>query len=154
MPRALKSILAALSFRPMRKWSACALQLILVLAASSARAAGPGCPLTGEKPMLSARLFFGQSIAGPASVPAQAWNSFLAQTVTPLFPSGFTVYDASGQWQDAAHAVTRENTKVIEIETDDTPAARAKLEDMAAAYKKQFHQESVGIVTTTACARF
>lgn len=138
----------------MRKLSACALQMILVLAASSARAAGPNCPLLGEKPMLSARLFFGQSIAGGMPVTAQAWNSFLAQNVTPLFPSGFTVYDARGQWRSADEGITRENTKVIEIEAEDTPLTRARLEDLAAAYKKRFHQESVGIVTTIACARF
>ena len=125
--------------------------VLLLLTASSARAAD--CPLPGEKAVLAARLFFGQAIAGRKPVTAAEWNGFLAQTVTPAFPAGFTVYDARGQWQGAG-TVSKENTKVIEIEASDTPALRRKLEDIAGAYRRQFHQDSVGIVTTSACARF
>ena len=133
--------------------AAAAFLALLLAAAPQARAAD--CPLTGEKAVLAARLFFGQDIAGRKPLTPTEWSDFLAKKVTPLFPSGFTVYDAAGQWQGAGdHAVTKENTKVIEIEAENTPALRQKLDDIASAYRKQFHQESVGIVTTDACARF
>ena len=129
--------------------------LALLFAASGAEAAGQYCALAGQKPVLAARLFFGQNIAGRQPVTAAEWDDFLARTVTPNFPSGFTVYDGHGQWQGAGtSAITRENTKVIEIEAEDSPALHRKLEDVASAYRSQFHQQSVGIVTTEVCARF
>ena len=137
----------------MRKLCVSTLQLVLVLAALTRHAAAANCPLPGEKPVLATRLFFGEDIAGRKPVTAAQWNEFLAQTVTPAFPAGFTVYDARGQWQGAGTIIS-ENTKVIEIEAPDTPALHRKLNDIAAAYRRQFHQDSVGIVTTSACARF
>lgn len=129
--------------------------LALLLAGSPVFAAGTYCPLAGQTPMLSARLFLGENIAGRGPLTEAEWNSFLAQSVTPLFPSGFTVYDASGQWQPpGGRTIAKENTKVIEIDAQDSPALRRNLDAIAAAYKKQFNQQSVGIVTADSCARF
>lgn len=105
--------------------------------------------------MLSARLFFGEDIAGRGPLTQAEWNAFLAKTVTPRFPAGFTVYEASGQWQGPGNRrIIKENTKVIEIEAQNSPALRASLDAIAGAYKREFHQDSVGLVTTIACARF
>ena len=107
------------------------------------------CPLPGQKPMLLVKLYFGQS------GDARAWDRFLAGTVTPRFPDGFTVYDARGQWTDPqTKRLAREATKVIEIAAPDTPQVRAGLADIARDYRQKFRQHSVGIVTSASCATF
>jgi hypothetical protein len=113
------------------------------------------CPLAGQKPMLVVQLFFGQNIAGKKDITPAAWQAFLRQDMSPRFPDGFTVFDAYGQWRDpATMRIGRERSKVIEIATDDSPAVRTKLEDVAARYRALFHQQSVGILTMPGCARF
>jgi hypothetical protein len=107
------------------------------------------CPLPGQKPMLLVKMYFGQN------GDARAWDRFLAGTVTPRFPDGFTVYDARGQWTDPnTRRLTREATKVIEIAAPDTPQARARVADIARDYRAKFRQHSVGIVTSASCATF
>jgi Protein of unknown function (DUF3574) len=129
--------------------------LALLLLTAPPAAQDQPCPLPGQTQVLLARLYFGQSIAGRAPLTAQEWRSFLAQAVTPRFPDGFTVYDAKGQWQaPGAHAIAHENSKVIEIAAPDTPDALRRIEDIAHLYQDKFKQQSVGVVTSTACAAF
>jgi hypothetical protein len=86
---------------------------------------------------------------------ARAWDRFLAGTVTPRFPDGFTVYDARGQWTDPKTGrLTREATKVIEIAAPDTPLVRSRVAQIAQDYRRRFYQASVGIVTSQSCAIF
>jgi hypothetical protein len=99
--------------------------------------------------MLLVKLYFGQS------GDARAWDQFLAGTVTPRFPDGFTVYDARGQWTDPkSKGLIREASKVIEIATPDTPQVRTSVADIARDYRAKFRQHSVGIVTSASCATF
>jgi hypothetical protein len=113
------------------------------------------CPLPGQKPTLVVQLFFGQSIANRGPVTPREWNSFLLHTVTPRFADGFTVYNAYGQWLDTeTHRVTRENSKVIVILTADTAPVRANITELSDIYRKQFHQQSVAIVTNPGCSAF
>jgi hypothetical protein len=88
-------------------------------------------------------------------VPEQAWGDFLARTVTPRFPSGFTVYDATGQWRDRrTNIIGREPSRVIEIDAQDGAKTRNAVEEIRKAYGARFHQQSVGIVTLPACGAF
>lgn len=133
----------------------CRWLLLGTLLALSSPVAAANCPLPGQKPILIARLYFGETIQGRKPLTDDEWRLFLLQIVTPRFPAGFTVYDAHGQWLDeGTHAVSGENTKVVEIAAQDTPAFRKNFDAVADAYRKEFRQESVGIVTTMACARF
>jgi len=113
------------------------------------------CPLAGQSTMLIVQMFFGQSVEGHANIAPAAWQRFLREDVTSRFPDGFTVFDAYGQWRDPKTSrIGREHSKVVEIATTDTPDVHSKIEDIAARYRKLFHQQSVGIVTTPGCARF
>ncbi len=113
------------------------------------------CPLPGQKPTLVVQLFFGQSIANRGPVTQKEWNSFLLHTVTPRFPDGFTVYNAYGQWLNPdTHHVTRENSKVIVILTANTAPVRASITELSDAYRTQFRQQSVAIVTNPGCSAF
>jgi hypothetical protein len=92
-------------------------------------------------------------LLGHSGTPAK-WRGFLAREVTPRFPEGLTVYETSGQWRDpATKKISREKSRVLRmIVPADT--ARDKIGAVADAYKTQFAQKSVGIVTRQACASF
>ncbi len=125
-------------------------------------AALPGCataPLVacrgGEQSMLSAELLFGRKSGDRVVVGEGDWARFVDREITPLFPDGFTVVDAAGQWRDpAANRIVREPSKVVTIVFRDAPGVRDKLDAIAEAYKRRFDQRSVGVVIKSACASF
>ena len=101
------------------------------------------------KPMLDIELLLGHGKASDAR-----WRQFLAREVTPRFPDGLTVYETTGQWRDpATKAITREKSRVLRIIVP-ADIARDKIDAVAAAYKTQFAQKSVGIVMRPACVSF
>ena len=115
----------------------------------------PACTQPGESRMLQADLLFGRDIAGRGPVTDAERATFLADTVTPRFPDGFTYWDTHGQWRDRATGnITREQSFVIRIIADDTPDTHARLAAIRHAYAERFRQESVGITVVPACASF
>jgi hypothetical protein len=46
------------------------------------------------------RLYLGRNKGNVEVVTDSAWAAFLRDVVTPAFPKGLTVWEASGQWQD------------------------------------------------------
>jgi hypothetical protein len=101
-----------------------------------------------QKPMLDVELLLGRS-ANDAR-----WREFLAREVTPRFPDGLTVYETYGQWRDSKNTITRERSRVLRIIVAADPPAQEKIAAVAEAYKKQFRQKSVGVVTRPACVSF
>jgi hypothetical protein len=103
-----------------------------------------------QKPMLDIEFLLGRG--GKSDV---RWRQFLAREVTPRFPDGLTAYEAYGQWRDPArNVIVREKSRVLRIiVAADAPVAD-KIAAVAEAYKKQFAQKSVGIVTRPACVSF
>ncbi|GGG49126.1 hypothetical protein GCM10010964_40580 [Caldovatus sediminis] len=119
--------------------------------------AAAGCP-EGARAATVLEAYFGRS--GPAEAPRvseAAFARFLAEEVTPRFPEGLTVLDGLGHWRSPATGrIARERSKVLVLvlpETDEA-AARARLAPATAAYGQRFRQESVLVVTRTACASF
>jgi poly(3-hydroxybutyrate) depolymerase len=107
----------------------------------------PRHPLTAAActPRVLERLYFGQSDdRGP--LPAGAWDAFVERVVTPRFPSGFTVQDANGQWRGRDGVVGREQTRVVEIVHDDDAAPAQLIDEIVAAYRRDFRQEAVLVV--------
>jgi hypothetical protein len=130
--------------------------LAAVLSATAPAAAGESasCPLAGQSAMTEAELFFGLAIKGRGPVTAPEWRDFAADTLTRIFPLGFTVTDGSGQWMDSErHRIVRERAKVVVVVADSAGLAD-KLSAVARVYKKRFRQQSVGIVTRPVCAAF
>ncbi len=125
----------------------------LVLGGSAWAQEAP-CPFPGQAPRLIVQLYLGQAIAGRGPVTPREWTRFLADTVTPRLPGGFTVFDAYGQWQGPGQAIGRERTKVILVAAEDSPAFRAGVAEIAAAYRARFKQRLVGILTSTGCGAF
>ena len=120
---------------------------ILLLAQTAAAAAQPSCT-PPQKPMLDIELMLGRT-GGDLK-----WRTFLAREVTPRFPDGLTVYETTGQWRDpATKVIMREKSRVVRIIAP-ADTAPDKITAVADAYRKQFRQKSVGIVTRDVCAAF
>ena len=88
-------------------------------------------------------LVFGLGLPGDRTVTPAEWQGFLDAEVTPRFPAGLTVLDASGQWRNAEGRVTAEPAKVLLLLHPPDPALHARIEEIRAIYKKRFGQESV-----------
>lgn len=108
----------------------------------------------GQKAMLTAELPFGRKIGERLGVSEAAFRRFIDEEVTPRFPDGLTVLDASGQYRDADSRLIREPSKLLLIVLKDEPEGRARLAAIAQAYKTRFHQQSVGTILRPACVSF
>jgi hypothetical protein len=82
------------------------------------------------------------------------WLGFLDSVVTPSFPDGFTVVDGTGQWKGRSGAVERERSAIVTFLHTGSPADRERVAQVAAEYKRRFHQEAVLRERSPACARF
>jgi hypothetical protein len=116
------------------------------------------CPAPDAHRALSAQLLFGRALHGGGEVTDAQWRAFLADTVTPRFPDGLTWLDGNGQWRSSAHLgagqIVTERSIVMLIIADDTPRTRQSLDEIRAAYRARFAQDSVGLVTAAVCAAF
>jgi len=102
-----------------------------------------------------AQLLFGRNVADKARVTEADWIDFVALEVSPRFPDGFTVVEATGQWRDARRgSIVHEPSKLIEIVLPGGDDDRIKIEAIAEAYKRRFEQQSVGLIIGPACVRF
>jgi hypothetical protein len=104
-------------------------------------------------PMVVERIYFGMSYAA-GTVGEADWRAFVARSITPRFPDGLTIYEATGQWRDAKGQVVREPTRVVEVLHPEGANPSRLLAEIAAAYKQAYGQESVLIVRMRAEACF
>ena len=112
------------------------------------------CLLPSQRLMVEIDLFFGSDISGRAPVSQADWAAFVASDIGVRFPAGFTVLYAQGEWRSPAGVVARENTRLVRILVVPAPNLAARVQAVAQSYKRQFHQEAVGVVTSQACAAF
>jgi hypothetical protein len=102
-----------------------------------------------------AELLFGRDIGHRLGVSAHAWERFVAREITPRFPDGFTVTDASGQWRDSADGtIVHEPSKRVEIVLPGADDDDSRLDAIVSVYKRQFHQQSVAVIVRPACVSF
>ena len=75
--------------------------------------------------------------------------------MTPKFPGGLTIYRALGQWQDEQTGETiQEPARVLMILYEPSAEIERNIQAIRAAYKAQFHQDSVMRLDETACVSF
>jgi Protein of unknown function (DUF3574) len=109
----------------------------------------------GLKPQQVAELLFGRRIGDHGIVSEGAWRRFVAREITPRFPDGLTVLEARGQWRNpASKRIIRERSNVVLIVLPGNAEDQDRLGEVAEAYKRQFHQQSVGIIVRPACVSF
>ncbi len=106
-------------------------------------------------PGITARLYFGRTQKGGQTITEAEWQKFLAEKVTPRFPSGFTIIQTAGQWQQRSTGrIIQQPSTVIEIAAPRDADTIWKFEEIRADFRQAFGQESVGLVVTENCFSF
>ena len=135
-------------------WMAAVLMIaVFALAACAPSSAEMPCP-DGSERYDEYRMFFGRNVGHAEGVSDEEWRAFLADTVTPRFPDGLSVFDASGQWRDSEGGIVRERSKMVLILAEPSSDAARRLDEIAEEYKQRFSQESVLRVVDSACVAF
>jgi hypothetical protein len=116
----------------------------------------PGLSCHGTQQLRQvAELLFGRNIGHQLGVSEGAWARFVASEMTPRFPGGLTVSDASGQGRDPkSGTMVREPSKRVEIVLPGATDDEARLDAIVTAYKHDFHQQSVAVIVRPACVSF
>jgi len=128
--------------------------LLAVAVCSSAHAQSTACRAPQESRQV-AHLLFGRKIGDRLGVSAAQFGRFVDREISPRFPDGLTVFDTAGVWRDTLRGIlVHEPGKVVEIVLPGAADDTERLNAIAEAYKKQFRQQSVGIVISTDCVSF
>ncbi len=138
----------------LNKFFLVALVLLLFASALSDAKAASSC-LRGAKTMSKVELYFGLDIPGGEQVEPLAWNKFIDEQVTPRFPDGLTIDEVSGQWQDAKTGkIIKEPSRILTLLYKSSQESEQAIEEIRAAYKLQFQQDSVMRLDETNCVSF
>lgn len=86
------------------------------------------------------------------SVTPESWAQFLRETVTPRFPDGLSVWQASGQWRLASGQIIYEPSYVLSLLHPNDATQNKVVHEIIASYKTRFQQEAVLRVTASVCA--
>ena len=78
---------------------------------------------------------------------SEDWTRFLSEAVTPCFPEGLSVWQASGQWRSASGQIIREPSFVVSLIHPDDLVPNGAVQEIIASYKTRFQQEAVLRVT-------
>jgi hypothetical protein len=132
-----------------------AFSLALVTATTAgAQTAMPPCHGTLQ-PRMVAELMFGRDIGRGVGVSEAEWQRFVARELVSRFPDGLTIIDAVGQWRNRdSGRIVQEPSKHVEIVLPGNKDDDARLDAVVAAYKRAFHQHSVGVIVRPACVAF
>ena len=106
------------------------------------------------EPWTQVELYFGRDLGGDAVVSEEAFQDFLAEVVTPLFPDGLSVVDVAGQFRDDEGTIVREPTKLLILLVPDAAEVAPDVETIVAAYKERFDQQSVLHAEQPVCVGF
>lgn len=130
------------------------LAVCLLLPLSACRTVAPLPCSAGAQALIEDRLFFGLSRPDGGLVDDAQWQEFLRDEVTPRFPQGLTVVEASGQWRNADGSLSREPSRELTLAHADDAANEAAVVAITQAYKRRFAQEAVLRLKQAACASF
>ena len=118
----------------------------------------PGCAAlhrhqcrTGEEVVIHDSLYLGVDTPNGIVTPDE-FAEFLKSAVTPRFPQGLTVWQASGQWRSKDGAIVREASRILNLVHPDDEFTEAAVIEIIFAYKSRFQQEAVLRVKAYACA--
>ncbi|MFH7596145.1 DUF3574 domain-containing protein [Streptomyces racemochromogenes] len=114
-------------------------------AASAAPAAQPAADL--GSPYISTHLYFGTGRHnGNPPITEEEFNRFVADVITPRFPSGLTLQEGRGQWRDKEGDINREKSYELTVmyPVREAAARNADIEYIRRLYCKTWELESVG----------
>jgi hypothetical protein len=92
-------------------------------------------------------LYFGRSRPG-GIISEQEFQKFLSQEITPRFPEGLTVVDATGQFRNRKGVIIKEPTKIVILIHPNSQKKNQAIQEIINLYKSRFNQESVLDVTS------
>ena len=121
------------------------LLLCIVLGTMSGFACGDG----GQRAVQEV-VYFGTDTPS-SSVTPEDWTRFLTDTVTPRFPEGLSVWQASGQWRAAPGVMVNEPTYILSLIHPGNAITDKAMRDILSSYKTRFHQEEVLRVSSAVC---
>lgn len=124
----------------------------LITGCATFQDSAPKC-IEGQQVFVTDSLYFGT--ATPEGVVTfEDWTIFLSTVVTPRFPSGLSVWPASGQWRAEDGEIVQENSFVLNLIHADDEASEIAIKQITQEYKKKFSQEAVLRVRSSACVSF
>lgn len=115
-----------------------------------ARAQLPQAPAASEiqtNIQVQDELYFGRNRPG-GTVSEEEFQKFLRTVITPRFPDGLTVINASGQFRGSKGIIIREPTKIVVLIYPHSRKNTQAIQEIINKYKEQFQQESVLRVTS------
>jgi hypothetical protein len=92
---------------------------------------------------------FGRNIGHVLGVSEESWDDFVAKEIVPRFDS-FTVLDAVGYWQGSKELSKR----VLISPKPEDKAVQKEIDDIVAAYRRRFRQDSVDVFIQHGCGSF
>jgi hypothetical protein len=107
----------------------------------------------GQQAAIQDLVYFGTDKPSGRVTPEE-WAQFLGEIVTPRFPDGFSVWQASGQWRSASGTIVQEPSFVLSLVHPPGVAVDRAIAELVATYKARFHQEAVLRVRSDACTSF
>jgi len=128
------------------------LSILLIAVFLNACAIHENCRLGEQKATLDT-LYFGMS-SSDGEVSSDQWRDFMDKVVTPRFPQGLTVLQASGQWLSEQGTIQHEKTQILQLLHPESDEHEQAVSDIIQQYKTDFKQESVLRVRQTNCASF
>jgi hypothetical protein len=114
---------------------------------------GPQSCQGGQQAMIAEYLYFGTA-KPDGQVSADDWRRFIDEFVTPKFPQGLSVWQASGQWKSEAGPIVREPSYVLNVVHERNETHDVAIIGIVNAYKARFRQEAVLRVQSSACVSF
>jgi hypothetical protein len=98
---------------------------------------------------------FGRKIGDRLAVSELEWARFVDREITPRFPTGLTMFNAAGQWQDKpSNRIVHEPSKMVVIVLPGEDDEFTRLNAIVEAYKTRFKQQSVVVIVRPACVSF
>ena len=125
----------------------------LLLAFAAPASAETACPAALE-PWTRIELHLGLGIPGGGEVSRAQFRNFLEGTVTPRFPDGYTVVEATGHYRYKTGKIAAEPARVLTVLSKSPEEAAAKVDEIVRVYKTRFRQESVGRSHRVDCVAF
>ncbi|MES2627126.1 MAG: DUF3574 domain-containing protein [Pseudomonadota bacterium] len=140
-------------FQTTTAWRVASALVVMLLLNGCAASRTTACR-PGEEFAVQDALYFGTGIPDDGVVTPEDWSMFLTATVTPRFPQGLTVSQASGQWRGEDGSIVQETSYVLELVHPDDVMSEQAVAEIISAYKTQFRQEAVLRVKHESCISF
>ncbi len=88
-------------------------------------------------------LFFKRNTVGGREVTESQFQTFVDSVITPRFPTGLTIFNASSQFLNSTGTIIEKPSKVVSLIFENTLENEASVNEIVKEYIQLFNQESV-----------